>query len=273
MATTSLAHASSPSSPDRHDLGISLLIAAAGLVAGLFAASANAATTTAAVPLEDHLARAHDLVARGEPGRAVFHLRRHLEDHPDDADARSLLAGAYARLGLSQSALGETHLVLAAQPRHAGALRTLAELQVAAGHATDAIDTIASLRVQGEGDPQIDLLEARALFKAGRHAEAAPGLRAAIERAPLDAELLALFALNALRAGRVEAAREAVDALARAVELRPDSAALRNSLGFAHEKLGDLERAHLAYSEAEGLSGDARYAKNRGRVEAALARR
>jgi len=66
----------------------------------------------------------------------------------------------------------------------------------------------------------------------------------------------------------------ATRSLSRAVELRPESASLHNNLGFAHERRGELEEAYLEYLEAEGRSeGDARYARNRQRIESVLAAR
>ena len=109
----------------RSDEGLALLAAAAGLVAGLLTAVAAAAETP---PGAAHLDAARRELAEGRDARAVFHLRRHLDRHGDDVDARSVLAGAYARLGLEGPALRELHLVLAERPDQPEALHALGAL-------------------------------------------------------------------------------------------------------------------------------------------------
>jgi Flp pilus assembly protein TadD len=247
-----------------------------GLVAGLVAATAAAARppSDGAGPEVDHLGRAVSFIGQGEDGRAVYHLRRQLESLPEDTHARRLLAGAYARLGLSRAALSQVQLVLAEAPDDVVALGTLARLQAEAAHHDDALRTIGRIRQLGGADESIDTLEARELFRTGRHEEALEPLRLAVARHPGDAELLGLCALSSLRVGGKENARVARELLRQAAALRPGDATLHNSLGFAHERLGELEDAYLEYVEAENLSGgEASYARNRQRVEAVLAGR
>ena len=81
---------------------------------------------------------------------------------------------------------------------------------------------------------------------------------------------LKLHGLNSLQLGLLPEAKASLSA---AAEMAPDDAAVRNSLGFALERLGEVEAAYLEYLEAEGRSGGKeRYAANRQRLEQVLAR-
>ena len=260
--------APNPHRPSARDEGPVLLAAAAGLVAGLLAAVAASAQP----PLETgHLQEARRDLEAGRDSRAVFHLRRHLDREPADVDARSDLAAAYQRLGLEGPALRELHLVLAERPDEPGALRVLASVQERRGRREEALETIGRLRELGEGGDLLDLSEGRLLFRLGRHGQAAGPLARAAAAAPESSERLELLGLNALRLGDLDGA---VAALGRAVELAPGDASLRNNLGFALERTGEVESAYLEYLEAEGRSGgNERYAANRIRLERVVAQR
>lgn len=252
---------------------LALLAAAFGLVAGLATAVVAAARPAEGPPPAGRVEQARRFMETGELSRAVFHLRRHLAEAPDDVDARSLLARSQARLGLRRAALEQLSLVLAVRPDDTAALRTLAELQAVAGHEDAALATAARLRDAGETGDWLDELEGRLLFRIGRHEEAAGPLGRALEARPGSPSLLKLAGLNALRRGDEHLA-EARDRLERALSLEPADAALHNSLGFVHERLGDPEGAYLHYVDAEHVSGEAvRYADNRRRLEEVLARR
>ena len=88
--------------PHQRDEGFALLAAAAGLVAGLLTAVAAAAETP---PGSGHLEEARRELESGRDSRAVFHLRRHLDRLPDDTEARSLLAVAYAQRAVAEAGL------------------------------------------------------------------------------------------------------------------------------------------------------------------------
>ena len=262
--------ANSTHPPTQRDEGLALIVAAAGLVAGLLTAVAAAAETPTTGG-GGHLAEAQRELTGGRDSRAVYHLRRHLDAAPGDVEARSVLASAYDRLGLRNAALRELHLVLAERPDDGPALRVLLGIQERGGHLEDALETLTRLSESGESPPERDLLEGRLLFRLGRHADAATPLERALAASPDQEQALKLHGLNALQLGDLRGARAS---LGRAAELNPGDASVRNSLGFAHERLGELELAYLEYVEAEGRSGGkAAYASNRERLESVVARR
>jgi len=255
--------------PTQRDEGLVLIVAAAGLVAGLL--TAVAATAETSPSSSRHLAEAQRELADGRDSAAVYHLRRHLASSPDDVGARSSLASAYDRLGLRNASLRELHLVLAERPDDGPALRVLAGIQERAGHLEDALETLTRLSGLGEAGPEFDLLEGRVLFRLDRHAEAAAPLGRALSEGSDERRALKLHGLNALQLGDLAGARAS---LGRAAELSPGDASVRNSLGFTHERLGELELAYLEYLEAEGRSGgNERYSSNRRRLESVVAGR
>jgi Flp pilus assembly protein TadD len=260
---------SSTHPPRQRDEGIALLVAAAGLVAGLLTAVAAAADVPSAK--SGHLAEAEAELAAGRDSRAVYHLRRHLDSAPGDVEARSVLASAYDRLGLRGAALKQLHLVLAERPDDARALLVLADIQEHAGQYRDALETLERLASLGVDAGELDLREGRVLFRLDRHAEAAGPLERSLAADGDELQALKLHGLNALQLGDLEAARAS---LGRAAELSPEDPTVRNSLGFTHERLGELELAYLEYLEAEGRSGgNERYSSNRRRLESVVAGR
>jgi hypothetical protein len=69
------------------------------------------------------------LLAQREPDKAVVQLERVLLLRPDDSEARLALGHAFELLGRSDGAIAQYRAVLAADPKHALALRLLAEAQ------------------------------------------------------------------------------------------------------------------------------------------------
>ena len=256
----------------RHSSEITLLVAAAGIVAGLLTAVHAAAQQP--VPFEDSLATARRHVLDGAPNRAIFHLRRHLQGHPDDLTARSLLARTLKQIGLTEAALSEASLVLAHEPNDEGARLVLAEVQIARGEHAAALKT---LTVTGDccGGPTEEalLVQARALFGLARHGEAETLLEEIAAYRDDDVAFLRLRGINALRIGTPDSLALSATVLARVTELQPDVAVNWNNLGFTLERAGRLEESYLAYVEAEGRAKDGKYASNRARVETALAGR
>lgn len=110
------------------------------------------------------------------------------------------------------------------------------------------------------------LRKARAALDAGDHARAIELASPVLARYPGNADARAIVAtgwraagLALLAAGR---AGEASDALARALEVRPEDPALANALGVARQALGDLDGAIEAYRRAASRSDDPDMAEN-----------
>ncbi|MEM7245023.1 MAG: tetratricopeptide repeat protein [Acidobacteriota bacterium] len=260
-------------SPDRSArLGLQLLASALGIAAGLTAVAATASPGPA--PLADAVTTARTQLEDGRTAAAVGQLRRHLREQPRDVDARLLLADAEHRLGLRRRALEDLQLVLAERPSSAPALTLLAHLQVEGGRRDAALGSLDQLAADGILPAELRLTRGRLLFQSGRALEAIEDVEIALSHAPENAAAWKLHGLAALAVGDDDHLVTARDSLARAAGLNPDDASTRNSLGFAHEKLGEVEEAFVEYVDAELLSGgQPSYRRNRERLELFLKRR
>ncbi len=251
-------------------LGLQLLASALGIAAGLATVAAQAAP----LPSDDALARAQTHLDEGRTAAAVGHLRRHLRESPRDVEARLLLARTELRLGLRRRALEDLQLVLAEQPDSAGALGLLSEIQLESGRKEAALASLDRLAELGSLPGDLHLTRARLLFQTGHALRALDQVELALVAEPENAAAWKLQGLSALAVGDEEHLVVARDSLVRAAGLSPDDASIRNSLGFAHEKLGEVEEAFVEYVEAELLSdGRPSYRHNRERLELHLVRR
>lgn len=100
---------------------------------------------------------------------------------------------------------------------------------------------VAIARMGGNGGWLLNFLRGSALDRAGRWAEALPALRRAAELAP--DEPMALTYLGFAQVEHQENLAEAQDLLERAQRLRPEDAAIADSLAWAYYLRGDAKRA------------------------------
>jgi tetratricopeptide (TPR) repeat protein len=207
--------------------------------------------------------------------------------------ARVALADALSRAGRHAEAEKALEAPLAAQPRDVQLLTTRASVLVRAGRTGDAIALLRRAiaereRARIEPDlPELYSALADGLARAGRAAEAIPLLRGALSARPRDEEIL--FALGAAydRAGEAELAvgqmrallvvnpdhaeamnfvgysfaeqgvrlDEAEKLVRRALELKPRSGHILDSLGWVLFRRGEARRAVEVLEQADALSG------------------
>ena len=133
-----------------------------------------------------------------------------------------------------------------------------ADLLVEQGHESEAADVFAAALAQaGEKASWVNYLQlGGALERAGKWDAALPHLRKAVELAP--EQPVALNYLGYAQIERGENLAEAAALLERASKLRPDDAAITDSLGWAYFRQGDLAKAlPLLEKAAQGEPGSA----------------
>jgi len=207
--------------------------------------------------------------------------------------ARVALADSLSHTGRHAEAEKALEAPLAAAPRDVRLVTTRAAVMVRAGRPADAVALLRRTVAERErGGAEADLPElyvalADALARAGRPADAIPLLRGALGPRPRDEELL--FALGAAyeRTGEVELAVAQMKALLvmnpdhaeamnfvgyawaergerldeaerlvrRALELKPRSGHILDSLGWVLFQRGDTRRAVELLEQADALSG------------------
>ena len=164
-----------------------------------------------------------DLVARG---REAYERRNY-------ADATSAFENAIARCGADESlllALAQSRLFARQVP---AALDTLERLLALNGRNVDALK-----------------LKARALYLAGRDADAERALNAAAALAPVDDEIVYDLGRIYYQQNRY---RDAAAQFQRAITLNPRSHKAYDNLGLATEALGDVPQAIRHYLKAIDL--------------------
>jgi Flp pilus assembly protein TadD len=207
--------------------------------------------------------------------------------------ARVALADALSRAGRHLEAERALEAPLQAQPRDVRLVTTRASVLVRGGRSVEAIALLRKVVAEREREkietdlPELYAALADALARAGRPAEAIPLLRSALATRPKDEELL--FALGAAyeRTGELELAisqmrallvvnpdhveamnfvgyswaeqgvrlEEAEKLVRRALELKPRSGHILDSLGWVLFRRGDARHAVELLEQADALAG------------------
>lgn len=138
------------------------------------------------------------------------------------------------------------------------------------GDVARASDIIAQLVAEGVNDPQVTLLQGRALAADGLYSEAEPLLKVAHDRMPRDPRPLLALGLVYADTHRID---EAIASYQRATELDDRDAAAWNNLGFLLLSARRYEEARRALEQAVALDNtNARYRNNLGFALAAVGR-
>lgn len=157
---------------------------------------------------------------------------------PYAVDARSRLA--MSLIGSEpERALAIAQEMVATDAGDRRAVLTLSEVYRQTDRPADAYRVLAAL--DGDSDSETLFLRGVALEQAGRWAEAEPVLIRALELRPDDAEIQ-----NYLGYAWIDRGTRVTEGMAlveKAVAANPNSGAMQDSLGWAHYRLGDIEKA------------------------------
>jgi len=226
----------------------------------------------------------------GRRAEALDAWAAQLAAHPDDASLRRLLADRQmevdrfaaaletaAPLGPEADALRGRALhqlyryeealpYLRAGDPFEGLLRVDALLALGRHEQADA-ELLALATVRGEDDQQVLSLSGRRLAEQGRHAEAVPLFRAALERDPLDRQALFGLGQSLLRSGQAQEGQAVLqrhrellplldqrDFALQSLNLDPRQADGHAALGDVERQLGLLDSAEQRYRRALELA-------------------
>jgi Flp pilus assembly protein TadD len=163
---------------------------------------------------------------------------------PDSAFARIAAAThvtALTRAGRTPEALAQAELLARRPDATPAELRAYGDALAAAGRDGDAAAAYGVALGHAAGDWQLHYLQGTALDRAGRWREAEPALRQAIALAPAESEALTYLGYGQVTRGEDLAGAQAL--LERASTLKPDDAAVTDSLAWAYFTRGDVARA------------------------------
>jgi len=216
-------------------------------------AEAGEIFVSARVALAEALSRA------GRHGEAERALEAPLAAIPDDVRLVTARANVLERAGRSRDAVALLRRVLAEREKseagedlsdlHAA----LAESLVRAGRADDAVAALRTAVASRPGDEVLLYALGSAYESAGRRDAAVAQMRALLALNPDHAEALNFVGYSFAEQGvRLE---EAETLLRRALELRPRSGHLLDSLGWVLFRRGDLRHAVECLEQADALSG------------------
>jgi len=146
----------------------------------------------------------------------------------------------------------------------------LIETLVDGGSTRPAMDLLATMREEGIDNPELDLLQGRALYVEGMYGEAESLLLGTLDELGKDPRPWRALGLVYADTGRVA---ESTEALATAVDLAPDHAATWNNYGYLLMSAGRHQEASDALRKAVALDGTVfRYRNNLGFAQAACGR-
>src|SRR5205823_1646075 len=181
-------------------------------------------------------------LSRGSVGEAIQILTRHLQEHPKDTSARSLLAEAYAMAGENNRALEQYQEVVRLAPNNSAALAALGQMYDRAGDPDQAEPILARAAKLSGAAPQIRTEWATVLARLHRYKEAASALESVLPpRAP--EERIAFYRLKASVAAGLGNPAAASSEMEKALALSPEDAGLRVATAAAQAQARNWRRA------------------------------
>ena len=203
------------------------------------------------IALGDAYERAETAYRAGDHRRALRLFEAHLEREPDHTWARYLLGLAARKADRPDRAVRAFRTVLEEDPDHAGTRVNLARTLLDSDRPAEALETLRPV-LRGPRPPADALRVAgNAALTTGDRDRAERLYRAAVSTDGSDAWSMNNLGLLLIRRGQY---REALGPLARAAELRPERAELRNNLAAALERTGrpGLAAEHYRAAAAAG---------------------
>ena len=216
------------------------------------AAFAGVPTGHAVFP-DARLRRARSLSLAGEHPRALTLLRSALQDAPEDAEVRTQYARALERGGAPARAEAVLREGLAASPTPA-LYDALAATLHRQGRGAEAVAMLRELVARAPRNEDLLYVLGAAHERQGDMDGAMARMRAVLEVDPDHAPALNFLAYLLAQAGRD--LDEAERKVRRALELRPNTGAFLDSLGWVYFRRGEYLRAVEALERAASLSPD-----------------
>jgi tetratricopeptide (TPR) repeat protein len=185
-----------------------------------------------------------DLLNQAEQFPAAIEAFGHVPaSSPQFATAQGKLAWTYQESGDKAKALEIARAALVAAPGDRDAQVALADLLRANERWNESVQVLDPLIAREAAKPDWRILYLRgiALERAGRWTEAERDLSSALKLNPEEPELLNFLGYSWI--DRNERLPEALTMVQKAVDARPQSGAMLDSLGWAYYRLGDYKRA------------------------------
>ena len=161
-------------------------------------------------------ARGRDALDAGEWAAAADLFRRALELAPSDPGLRYRLGTALWRMGDARGAQDQFERVEPMSPEYRDAQYSLGRLLDASGRPEEAIERFSAALAQDPNDPQARVGLAGVLGRSGRPDEALAQYTQVLEMDPTRSDAAFGYAMNLVRLERYEAARDRLEASARA---------------------------------------------------------
>ena len=185
-----------------------------------------------------------DLLNQGDDHKGAIEAFNHIpSSSPQYQAAQGKLAWTYQETGDKARALEIAKASMAAAPGDRDAQIALADLLRANERWDESVTVLDKLVAQEASRPDWRVLYLRgiALERAGRWTEAERDLDAALKLNPNEPELLNFLGYSWI--DRNEKLPEALAMVQKAVDARPQSGAMLDSLGWAYFRLGDYKKA------------------------------
>ena len=199
------------------------------------------------VPLVVTYSTAEKTFFEGRYGLAAGMFATYCDEHPENAWGHYMRGLSLWKAGDQEAARGALNEALRLKPDHFKSLINLARVELELATPDDALASIQrALDVAPENDDARRVL-GRIYHELGRGAEAEAAYREVLGRNADDAWALNNLALLWIEAERFE---QAVAPLARAAELAPEAAVIRNNLATALERTGHLALAREQFAMA-----------------------
>jgi Tfp pilus assembly protein PilF len=189
-------------------------------------------------------------------GEAEESFDAYVERHPDNPFGYYMAGLSAWKNGDVDHAREALERSLALDSTNVKTLLNLGRVLLDQGHPDDALVRVESAVALDSGSAEVHRVKARVESALGRRDSAEASYRVALSIDPTDSWSMNNLGLLLIDEGRYE---EALQPLARAVELRPESPAFANNLGVALERTGHAGSAAIAYQSA--LAADSTYAK------------
>ncbi len=185
----------------------------------------------------------------GEISKAVDLLEEAIRMQPEQGEVHYLLGRAYQRQGRAEDARRAFDLAARWKSKAQGEIRQLLELRALLKAGNTAAAATKARDLSESTDPDVTLAAGIALGEGGRNSESEALLRRTIELQPQYAEAHYNLALTYVAAGRPA---EALPVLARAIDLRPELYEARLLMGHLLVEEGERHEAieHLRAAAA-----------------------